>query len=93
MLLITSSLIACESVQRPDAMIWGVNGPKKHLKGYNLRNDFDNDGNRKPDAQPQFKSLTGLPDLNAYVCFDPPGIEEIKRYIGELRQYAKDNCK
>ena len=93
MLLITSELLlGCQSIQRPNAWMGGVNASKKEFRAYNLRTDFDVDGNRLPEAKPKISYLTGLKDLNGYICVDPNSFEELKRYVGELRLWARDNC-
>lgn len=101
--VISSFFIGCAGgPARPNSYIWGVNAPAQRLEGYNIKTDFDDDGNLLPNAQAQFMSLTSIRQLNvAWVIFpgnkpgDPlkdEGQAGIKRYIGELRRYARERC-
>lgn len=63
----------CASVQRPDSYAWGVNGSASRLEGLNLKKDYDDNGNVKPNAKKQFVNLPhGLTDLNGAILFMPP---------------------
>jgi hypothetical protein len=93
-------LCSCASVNRPNSMAWGVNGAERQLEGFNIRDDYDDNGVRKPDAEAKIKQLPhGLSDLNGAICFLPPspdgsdeGIRGLKKWIGDARDWAKSHC-
>lgn len=91
-LLSISSLLACAHVDRPDAMICGVNARGMKLRCYNLKADYSDEGTLRPDATPKEFPLKSLNDLNAWVCMDPLSLEKFKVYMGDLRDYARDHC-
>jgi hypothetical protein len=101
-LLMTSfaifSLVGCASEQRPNSYACGVNGAKARLECFNIKTDYDDNGVRKPDAQALIVPLpAGLLNLNGAICFLPPkghdeGIRGLKRWLGDVRDYAKEHC-
>jgi len=86
MLCLSFSFCACAVVPRPDTDILTVNAPGSHLRGYNLKRDYDDEGNRKPDAKPTIKPVSGLADLNKMTCTDPKGLENLITYGKNLRE-------
>lgn len=90
--LVTFSLLACSSIQRPDSWICGVNAKGMKLRCYNLKSDYDQNGSLNPGAKPQEYPLKSINDLNAWVCMDPASLEKMKIYMGDLRDYAKAHC-
>ncbi len=88
-LLISFSLSAC-GVPKPDTDICGVNSEANHKLCYNLKKDYDNNGNRKPDAKPKVVEIQSLHDLNKNICTDPDGFENLLAYIKEMREKLKD---
>lgn len=82
-------LSAC-SVPRPNTDICIANAPANHLICYNLKKDYDNDGNRNPNAKPSYKPLTTVEDINKFACTDPDGLAELKIYLQDLRERFKD---
>lgn len=79
---------AC-SVPRPNTDLCGVNAAKHERRCYNLRDDYDENGNRKPDAKPKIKPARDVQDLDRNICTDPDGFAELKAYIKKLREAAK----
>lgn len=96
-LFLTFSLCSCIQVQRPNSYVWGINGVSKTRRGYNVRTDYDDSGIRKPGATPVTQA-TSLTDLNGALCFLPQsknddGINGIKIWLGDSRNWAKEHCK
>jgi hypothetical protein len=91
---------ACVSVQRPNAIVYGVNGGANppRLEGFNVKTDYDSNGARKPDAELKYRALpNGIKSMNGAICFMPPlgedeGIKGIKRWLTETRLWAKEHC-
>jgi hypothetical protein len=69
----------------PDASLYIINAPAKEGKGYNLKHDYDSQGNLKPDAKPKFIKAEKIEDLNKYMCTDQTGQKNIQIYIGDIR--------
>lgn len=104
-LLMTSflifSLIGCSSgPARPNSFVWGMSGPSMWLEGYNILTDYDADGILKPDAVKKYHPFASVKDLNAAIVILPPGKHEgdegskgVKRWLSEMRLWAKDHCK
>lgn len=91
--LLVLGMTACAQVQRPDAWVCGVNARGMKLRCYNIKADYSDEGTLKPDAKPTEFALKSLNDLNAWVCMDPLSLEKFKVYMGDLRDYAKENCR
>ncbi len=90
MLFVSFSLVGCASIPRPDTYLGVVNAPAGHVKGYNLRSDYDADGNLKPGAKAEFRPAKSVYDVNKYICTDPDGFAELKAYIQKIRDAYKD---
>lgn len=84
--------VGCMGVQRPDTNIYVVNAPAKHLKGYNMRSDYDANGVLLPNAVPIILPISTIDDVNKYNCTDPDGFANLKIYIEQLRDYYSKNC-
>lgn len=82
-------LVAC-SVPRPDTDICIANAPEKHLKCYNLKKDYDNNGERDPNAKPTYKPFAQIEDVNKFALTDPDGLANLKIYLQDLRARYKD---
>jgi hypothetical protein len=87
------SLVACTSIPRPDANLCGINAKSQTLRCYNLKSDYTDDGTLKPDAKPFIISIKSIQDLNAGVYASPKDFQELKAWVGQLREYYKQNCK
>lgn len=94
-------LTGCSSsgLDRPDANATWINASGLKTESYNLLKDYDNDGNRLPDAKPTVaKYATAqemLRQMNVWVCFDVASQKEIKAKLDEANQYIKllkDKC-
>jgi hypothetical protein len=87
---------SCHRVERPNTDIYGVNVPDLSVRGYNLKKDYDDDGNRKPDAKPfvvKFPSeLEMLQYLNKSTCTNPDGLANLKAYLVLLRKQIDNDC-
>lgn len=81
-------LVGCD-VPRPNTDLCGVNAQKLERRCYNLKTDYDRDGNRKPNAKPKIKPARDVYDLDRNFCTDPDGFAELKAYIKKLREAAK----
>lgn len=92
------ALMACHTVERPNSMVYGVNGAAARLEGYNIKSDYDENGIRKPEAELKLRALPeGLRSMNGAICFLPPNGEDegtagVKRWLAELRLWGKDHC-
>lgn len=83
-LLISFNFLSCAS--RPDSEICVVNAPAKHMKCYNLKDDYDSEGNLKIDASPLYRPALVVEDLNKYIVIDNNGsFENLKIWIGEMK--------
>lgn len=92
-LLISCNLLSSCAPQRPDSEICVVNAPAMHMKCYNLKDDYDDEGNLKPDASPLYRPTVRVEDLNKYIVMDSEkSFENFKTWINELKQAYKD-CK
>jgi hypothetical protein len=90
--LIVFSLVGCTSVQRPDALICGVNSKGMKLRCYNIKSDFSRDGVLKPEAKPQQIKINSIHDLNAGIYMSPSDFELVKIWIGDMRNWVKEHC-
>lgn len=70
---------------RPDSNLCFVNAPLEHCKGWNLSRDYDDDGNRKPDAKPFYRPAKTVQDLNKNACMDEESYVNLVIYLRELR--------
>lgn len=87
------------AVDRPNADAKWINKPALKLVGYNLKTDYDQYGNRLPEAKPKEQVFGScdemLQALNVSVCFDPKGQKEVKRSLNESQEYIsllKEKC-
>ena len=83
---------ACSTIPRPDTNLCVVNVPGKHLKCYNLKRDYDGDGNRNPDAKPTIVPISSLNDLNKFIATDPDGFANLKAYVQKIREEYNNKC-
>ena len=93
LLLLVSSLftLGCGTIPRPDSNIGIVNAPNHYLLYYNMRSDFDSNGNLSTTALAKYLPVTAVTDLNKYVCLDPTSFANLKAYLIELRNKANGN--
>ena len=92
MIVVFLGIIGCAGVQRPDADICGVNAKSSKLRCYNIKNDFNDDGTRKPDAQPVNKKISSLNDLNGGIYVSPADFEKFKVWLGDSRDWISNHC-
>lgn len=90
---VCSLLAGCATIAKPDAYLSVVNAPGKKLTGYNLKTDFNDDGNIKPGAKPRFLPAPDIESINKYVCSSPEDFVKIKAYIKKLREEYERGCK
>lgn len=79
-------LAGCASIERPDTDLCIINSPFQKVSCYNLKRDYDEEGGIKPEAKPKVFSITGLQDINKFICTDSDGFANLKSYIKELKQ-------
>jgi hypothetical protein len=73
-------------MSRPDSEICVVNAPAKHMKCYNLLEDYDGEGNLKTDASPLYRPALVVEDLNKYIVIDSEkSFENLKIWINEMK--------
>lgn len=76
----------CSSMPyRPNSNLCFINAPKSHCRGFNLLRDYDENGDRLPDAVPFVKPITSLDDLNKGAWMDVDSYVELVVYLRELR--------
>ena len=88
--------VACAGgPQRPDTNIYQiiVSDDGMEAYGYNMLRDYDSEGNLKPDAKPVVIPLSSLKDLRKWYGTDPTGMKNLKVYLKDVRNYAKEHCK
>lgn len=80
---------ACGEPPRPNADGCIANVPALHLKCYNIHDDYDDNGQLKPDVKPhfvEFKSRDEMLDfLNKSTVFQPDAWALVKAWIRKLR--------
>lgn len=90
-LLMAFSLTGC-ATKRPDAYLNIVNSPALHLKGYNIKKDYDENGNIKKSAQARYISARSASEfleiLNKGVWISNGDWAKIKVSLAE----AKAEC-
>jgi hypothetical protein len=86
------SLVACSAIQRPDALVCGVNAKGMKLRCYNIKRDFNDDGTRKPNVQPSEIKIQSIHDLNGGIYFSPSDFEKLKVWLGDMRDWSKEHC-
>lgn len=79
----------CANIPKPDTNLCIANVPLSHFTCYNLKNDYDDNGNIKKDSKPTFKDLKSLEDINKNICTDPDGFANLKTYVRLLREELK----
>ena len=93
LIIFNFALVSCMSVPRPDAYLCGVNAKSSSLRCYNLKKDFDQDGNLSLNAQPSIVAIKNLDDLNAGIFTSAKDFAAIKAYVNTLKEYYNKNCK
>lgn len=82
-------LAGCNEVDRPDSPVCVLNTPARHILCYNLKTDYDDQGNLKPSAKPEVTQYADadamLAALNKSVLTTATGWTNIKIYIRKLR--------
>jgi hypothetical protein len=79
-------------IPRPDTDLCVVNVGGGHQKCYNLKKDYDDEGNRDPSAKPTYKPVTKIEDLDKLICTDADGFASLKAYINSVKEEFK-KCK
>lgn len=91
--LIAFSLMGCAHIiSNPDSNLYIVQAPDKKIRGYNLKRDYDSDGNRKPDAKPIEYHVERIEQLDKWACSDPVSFERMQTAARDVRDYVKNNC-
>lgn len=83
-------LSGCASIERPDTNLCIVNALGHNLKCYNMKKDYDNKGHRNLDAEPQFKLIENVSDLDRHLCIDPNSTANLKVYLRKISYRVKD---
>lgn len=84
LLFLATLISACSSRPKSEACWVNAQGPYKAC--YNLAEDYDDQGNRKPGVKPDIIPIAGLGDLNGHLTFDPQAQRELKRFLDESRR-------
>jgi hypothetical protein len=87
------SLASCAQIKRPDADICVLNAPGAKLTCYNLKDDYDDDGNIKPGAKPHFLPAPTLESINKSIVMSPAHFSLLKAYVKKLREEYENGCK
>lgn len=92
LLTVFSLLISgCASIERPDANLCVVNAPAQHLKCYNLKTDYDQNGQILKGAEAKFFRAETVDDLNKGVWMSNADWSKVKVWISRLRKaYEKE---
>lgn len=85
LLMFALVLAACAGIERPDTTVFIVNAQAKQIKGYNLKTDYDDNGNRLGNAVAKIRRFEDLEDLDKYACTDVDGLAELKRFFKDVR--------
>jgi hypothetical protein len=85
-------LTGCMSVSRPDAYLCGINAKSMVLRCYNLKSDFDSQGNLKAQAKPLIQPIKDVMSLNAGIYDSAQDFTSIKTYVNQLKIYYDKNC-
>jgi hypothetical protein len=93
--LILASLlfVGCNTLQRPNALICGINGASHELRCYDLHDDFDDNGALKKTAQPKIQAVQDLTQLNAGIYLSPTDFKKVKLYLTDLKKAYEAKCK
>lgn len=96
-------LPGCAAIERPNVDLLVVNAPKKYARGYNFKTDYNDSGDRLPDAKPKFYPAEKVEDLNKWFCVnmrDEKGEQQpadalklMTAYIKKLREEYERGCK
>lgn len=78
---------ACSSIPRPDSNIGIINAGAGTISGYNLKNDYDSNGQLLPAAKPWIRTISTLQDLDKNACVDPQSLANLKAYVQDLKDY------
>lgn len=80
---------AC-SASAPDTNVCEINASGGYRLCYNLKRDYDSNGDMKPGVQPFKIPFAALSDLNKLTCVDQVGLSNMKVFASEVRQELKD---
>ena len=84
---------SASGIKNPDANVYVVQAADAKLRGYNLRDSYDSDGNRKPNAKViEHRGITSIQQLDGYLCSDPVSAKRIQVFGRDVRDYINDNC-
>lgn len=86
------ALLSCAHVQRPDADLCVVNAPGKKLTCYNIKTDFNDDGQIRPGVPAHYKPAPDLEAINKWVITDLDSWAKIKAYVKLLREEYERRC-
>lgn len=79
---------ACASA--PDTNVMEINVPAMHRIGYNLKRDYDSNGDLLPGVKPIIIPFKDLNDLNKLTCVDQIGLSNLKVFLSKAREELKD---
>jgi hypothetical protein len=85
--------VGCSTINKPNANLCVVNAPAEHLKCYNLKTDYTDDGNIKKSARAKYFQAATVNDLNKGVWMSNGDWAEVKKWIRELRKAYEDGNK
>lgn len=83
---LAASLSACNDIPKPQGKIGVVHVkdvPSAYINEFDMREDFDNDLHVLPGHLGNHRGLTGISDLDKYVCLSATS------YANTLAAYAK----
>lgn len=87
--LLTASslaLVSCGGPERPDTNLCIVNAKARHKSCFNMKRDYDDQGNLLPGVKPSIVPIASLDDLDKNLAVDPDGSANLKAYIQKLRE-------
>lgn len=92
LLMVSSFILVGCGVERPDTTISIINAGAFEMVGYNLKEDYNDDGSLKPGVKPRIKQISSLADVDKHAVTDPQGLANLKAYAKTLREELA-NCK
>lgn len=71
--------------ERPDTYLCVINALGNNRKCYNMKEDFDVEGNLLDTAVPFYQHTTSIDDLDKQIVIDQESFTNLKIYLKELR--------
>lgn len=93
LMILCLAFSGCATIAKPDANLCVVNAPAQHLKCYNLKTDYTDDGNIRASAKAKYFRSESVEDLNKGVWMSNGDWAKVKGWIRELRKAYEEQGK